>query len=540
MTAANATIAAPRPAPAAGVMIVLEPVSHPELEPIHIQESLFAIGRTEAPFDAYPAGLAADLSRRHARIFCEQGAVYFAELGSKNGSTVNGVSVRQAITTLQGGDLLGLGKTLVYRVQLERAALQAPPARLSRLILTPEGGGAGLQPIVVSEFPFMVSKADDTFARYRDLEPAQVNYLSRRHAHIFLKGGQLHVEDLGSTNGTFVNDVRLDEHAVALQDGDVIAFGGRHFVYRVMLEWEAAGRDPTLTRIGAVGSTAAGAAGPVLDADRTTFVAAADSFLDIFCVDPAPGRDETPDGAASAAEAEEPAPEPPQGRGALMLSGLYTAFGGKGPLDMRRLRHWGVAALALAFLLGWALYRVSAPEREIEGLLAAREYAQAAARADAALAGDPGNTRLTALGTEAVLKANVPAWMAALGAGQFGRAGQQVAAMRRQARHNPELAPLLDELAWMVSLKAFVAGRGGAQAPSSDARDAATVARFLKQWEEQNEAHQRAFETISAHVPAFRDAYADALSDIRRLALAASTPSGTPTSAPTSTPGSAP
>jgi hypothetical protein len=121
--------------------------------------------------------------------------------------------------------------------------------------------------------------------------------------------------------------------------------------------------------------------------------------------------------------------------------------------------------------------------------------------------------------------------MAALGAGQFGRAAQQVAAMRKQARHNRELAPLLDELAWMVSLKAFVAGRGGAQAPSADARDAATVTQFLKQWEEQNEAHQRAFETISAHVPAFRDAYADALSDIRRLALATSTPVSTPGSA---------
>jgi pSer/pThr/pTyr-binding forkhead associated (FHA) protein len=532
MTAANATIAAPRPAPAAGVMIVLEPVSHPELEPIHIHESLFAIGRTEAPFDAYPAGLAADLSRRHARIFCEQGAVYFAELGSKNGSTVNGVPVRQAISTLQSGDLLGLGKTLVYRVQLERAALQTPHVRLSRLILSPEGGGAGLQPIVVSEFPFMVSKADDTFARYRDLEPTQVNYLSRRHAHIFLRGGQLHVEDLGSTNGTFVNDARLDEHAVALQDGDVIAFGGRHFVYRVALEWEAVARDPTLTRIGAVGTAAAGSATSALDADRTTFVAAADSFLDIFCVDPAPGRDDTPDTAgASAAPAADEASAPPPGKAAAMLSGLYTAFGGKGPLDLRRLRHWGLAALALAFLLGWAVYRVSAPEREIEDLLAAREYAQAAARADAALADDPGNNRLTTLGTEALLKANVPDWMAALGAGQFGRAAQQVAAMRKQARHNRELAPLLDELAWMVSLKAFVAGRGGAQAPSADARDAATVAQFLTQWEEQNEAHQRAFETISAHVPAFRDAYADALSDIRRLALATSTPVSTPGSA---------
>jgi pSer/pThr/pTyr-binding forkhead associated (FHA) protein len=527
--ALDAMPATPRAAPAGRLMIVLEPVSHPELAPIQIHESLFAIGRTEAPFDRYPKELAADLSRRHARIFCEHGAVYFAELGSKNGSTVNGVPVRQAITTLHSGDVLGLGKALSYRVQFEHGALQPPHARLSRLILVPEGSAASssLQPIVVTEFPFMVSKADDTFARYRDTEPAQVNYLSRRHAHIFLKAGALHVEDLGSTNGTFVNGNRLDEHAAALADGDLLAFGGRHFVYRVSLEWEAA-RDPTLTRIGAaVGATAAA---PGLDADKTTFVAAADSFLDIFCVDPAPGRDDTPDAAPAQVQArgqerdrERGAPDA-QGRAATMLSGLYAAFGGKGPLDLRRLRRRALAVLAIVVLLAGAIHWATGPQREVEDLLAARQYAQAAARADAALANDPGDSRLKSLGTEALLKAHLPAWMAALEARQFDRAARQVAAMRRHVRNNPELAPLLDSLDWIVALEAFVAGRGGAQAASPDAVDATRIEQFLQQWEESNEAYQRAFETMSAHVPAYRDAYAGALSDVRRLALARGQP----------------
>ena len=63
MAATDALIATPRAAPGGRWTIVLAPVSHPELAPIHIQESLFAIGRTEAPFDAYPPGLAGDLSR---------------------------------------------------------------------------------------------------------------------------------------------------------------------------------------------------------------------------------------------------------------------------------------------------------------------------------------------------------------------------------------------------------------------------------------------------------------------------------------------
>ena len=519
MTAPDAMLAVPRAAPAGRLMIVLVPVSHAELAPIRIHETLFAIGRTEAPFDAYPLALAADLSRRHARIFCEHGAVYIAELGSKNGSTVNGVPLKQGITTLRDGDLLGLGKTLMYRVQFEPAAREPPHARLARLTLAPEEGATQLQPIVVTEFPFMVSKADDTFARYKDSDPAQVNYLSRRHAHIFLSAGQLHVEDLGSTNGTFVNGTRLAEHAIALADGDVLAFGGRHFVYKVELAWEAAARDPTLTRIGA----AVNANAP--DADRTTFVAAADSFLDIFCVDAAGPGEDAPDAAAvSAGEAQDEAAQWPGSRAAVMLAGLHAALGGKGQPDLRRLRNWGLAALALIVVLAWTGLRIGSAEREVEDLLAANAYAQAAALANAALADDPGNSRLASLGTEALLKANLPVWMAQLKAGEHARAARQVAAMRPHVRNNPELGPLLDELDWIVALETFVASRGGAQAPVSDAADGARVKQFLAQWEARNEAYQRAFETMSAHVPAYRDAYADALSDVRRLALARGQP----------------
>ncbi len=107
-----------------------------------------------------------------------------------------------------------------------------------------------------------------------------------------------------------------------------------------------------------------------------------------------------------------------------------------------------------------------------------------------------------------------------LKARQFNRAAAYIDATRRQARHNPELAALLDELAWIVRLEAFVVGRGGAQAPIAGPADGARIQQILKQWEEQGEAHQRAFVTISSYVPQYRDAYADAVSDVRKLALA--------------------
>jgi pSer/pThr/pTyr-binding forkhead associated (FHA) protein len=503
----DVTMAAARPAMGTGIRIVLDPVSHPALAPIQIQDNLFAIGRGEAPFDAYPSELAAELSRRHARIFCEHDAVYLADLGSTNGTSVNGVAVRTAIVPLREGDVVGLGKALRYRVHLQHGAAPPPRARLASLTLTPVHDGNALQTIVVTEFPFLVSKSEETFARYRDIEPAQVNYLSRRHAHLFLKGGEPYVEDLGSTNGTFINGIRLDEQAMPLHDGDTLAFGGRHFVYRAGMQWEEPASDTAPTRIGTTQVP------PGADTDRTTFVAAADSFLDIFCVEPAPAPDQVP--------ATEPAgePEPPRGRLDLLAARAARTLGLKTVPTARTLRLTGAAVLAIVLVLGWVLLRGGGAEGRTEDLLARGDYARAAAVASSGLDDDPDNASLRALATEAQLKAGLPPWMAAVDQGRFDGAAAQVAAMRRAGRANPDLAPLLAELDWIVQLRAYAAARGGAQAPVRDAADAARIRRFQKQWEDQGDAFQRAYVIMSAYVPAYRDAYAAALSDIRKLAL---------------------
>jgi pSer/pThr/pTyr-binding forkhead associated (FHA) protein len=47
--------------------------------------------------------------------------------------------------------------------------------------------------------------------------------VSRLHCQISAAGGTLHVKDLGSTNGTFVNGRRI--RSADLQDGDRLAVG---------------------------------------------------------------------------------------------------------------------------------------------------------------------------------------------------------------------------------------------------------------------------------------------------------------------------
>ena len=50
------------------------------------------------------------------------------------------------------------------------------------------------------------------------------SYVSGRHARFTLMGQNLFIEDLGSTNGTYVNGQRIRE-AIALRNKDVVTIG---------------------------------------------------------------------------------------------------------------------------------------------------------------------------------------------------------------------------------------------------------------------------------------------------------------------------
>ena len=221
--------------------VVLKPLSRPELGEIRIDDALFAIGRTEQPFATYGNGVVNMLSRRHACIFRKDDQVYLADLESRNGTSVNHVGVGHAPCQLRDGDEICFADTLSYRVQITP---HARPEGSLTLTLVPEPADSGLDPIEITKLPFLVSKTDATFARYKHKSEhgRQLGYLSRRQAYIYQKGEQAYIEDLGSGNGTFIDGTRL-QHAVPLQDGVMVAFGGNHFVYRVSIKREP-GAEP--------------------------------------------------------------------------------------------------------------------------------------------------------------------------------------------------------------------------------------------------------------------------------------------------------
>lgn len=57
-------------------------------------------------------------------------------------------------------------------------------------------------------------------------------YLSKEHARIFFDRDKFFIEDLNSTNGTFVNGKEiLSAHPVKLKDNDKISFGDVSFIF---------------------------------------------------------------------------------------------------------------------------------------------------------------------------------------------------------------------------------------------------------------------------------------------------------------------
>lgn len=65
--------------------------------------------------------------------------------------------------------------------------------------------------------------------------------VSRKHARLLFQGGKYVIDDLGSTNGTFVNGQRL-AGPVVLKSGDVVSLGEQ-----IVLMYDAINMDPGAT-----------------------------------------------------------------------------------------------------------------------------------------------------------------------------------------------------------------------------------------------------------------------------------------------------
>lgn len=241
---------------------------------VTITQSSIDIGR--GPFN-YVNLDSSELSTRHAMIRIEGETAIVEDLGSKNGTFVNGMQIN-APTSLMHGDVLTLGgeqlmliapqredhatvfslyaggaKQVNERIDVDalsadalggdavRAAVNKiiqkaiaqselnPPAQTGVLVNLADAASGELLTFDKASSGDMAWKLgrDESLEKSIDHPTVSVN-----HATISFKGGQWCIADNNSTNGTKINKKRVVQGAI--KEGDIVSLGKLHFAFGVV------------------------------------------------------------------------------------------------------------------------------------------------------------------------------------------------------------------------------------------------------------------------------------------------------------------
>jgi len=196
------------------------------------------------------------VSRKHAKITVQDGHVSVEDMGSTNGTFVDGkrLSDGESVEIKDATELMFGSVTLKY---------EAPLASIDEAVEEPEPEEAEepTEPDVVAEVEtepetepveettvlaaFLVSKDDsmrfeiaegtNTIGR-RDGSDIVISdpYISGSHAELVAENGVFTITDVGSTNGTFVNGVRLEPNQPKdILDSDEVTIGQKIFKIEV-------------------------------------------------------------------------------------------------------------------------------------------------------------------------------------------------------------------------------------------------------------------------------------------------------------------
>ena len=154
---------------------------------------------------------ASGVSNKHCDLVVDGGTVTIRDQASTNGTFVNGVRITEKL--LQRGDTVMLGRQ--YNFDWESAV---------------SGSGA---PVSDSR-EHSVARAEYIIGRAPECDRVIDNFkVSRKHCKLYREGNSWFVQDLGSSNGTFVNGKRVIREAV--QTGDIITVGGTPFTLEQLM-----------------------------------------------------------------------------------------------------------------------------------------------------------------------------------------------------------------------------------------------------------------------------------------------------------------
>ena len=116
---------------------------------------------------------------------------------------------------------------------IRRLSADAPPEPVAR----PEPASSAAETVTrllvrmdgEAEIVHVINKKTTAIGRTDDNDiQIDTKYISRHHARVLIAAGSTVIEDLGSTNGVFVNECRISRRC-ALKEGDVVMIGKTQF-----------------------------------------------------------------------------------------------------------------------------------------------------------------------------------------------------------------------------------------------------------------------------------------------------------------------
>lgn len=187
------------------------------------------------------------VSRKHARVLISGEHCFLIDEGSGNGTFLNGVPVKpKEKNILKHGDVISIEDfnlsfnqidemlaqsfneitdTDILEVKLLKKVLKAIDKESIPSIEVQNGSFVGKKFFFQSDVDEAIIGRDES----ADFEVKEY-VISRRHAKISRRGEAFFIEDLGSKNGTFLNNSKVNQSI--LHDGDRIALGTIVMIFR--------------------------------------------------------------------------------------------------------------------------------------------------------------------------------------------------------------------------------------------------------------------------------------------------------------------
>lgn len=169
-------------------------------EPVLIVEKLYSIGSAD---DNNLILREPNIDPLHARLVTSEGNVTLKDNTSASGCFVNGQRITQKL--LQPGDHIKIGHAEFEVLPLSQS--DQPSAVEDHWHLVADGSWLTGQAFVIpSDKRCIIGRASEC-----DITIAGT-HLSRRHVELSVVGSSLRVRDLGSANGTFLNDAPVEDN----------------------------------------------------------------------------------------------------------------------------------------------------------------------------------------------------------------------------------------------------------------------------------------------------------------------------------------